>query len=146
VGYYPARFYYALFEFGGANLLPVIINEQHLTTLSERLPELSEAIYRSKSYKFRDGVFRLLYRGGNQAVPRMRLDKRYIIFKVEDLRYLKNMLHIVQEQVSTYTTSRDDVRSYAACADGYTEFVEPNPLSSSDISYVRLFNELKSLI
>jgi hypothetical protein len=54
-----------------------------------------------------------------------------------------NMLNIVQEQVSKYTEARDDVSSYAACADDHTEFVEPNPLSTSDIPYVRLFNEIK---
>jgi hypothetical protein len=143
VGYYPARFYYALIEFFCANHLPVIIKEQHLTTLFERLPELCEAMCRGERYTFRDGVFRLLYRGGNQAVARMCLDKRYILFKLMELRYLMNMLNIVQEQVSTFTNARDDVRSYAACADGYTDFVEPNPLISSDIPYVGLFNELK---
>jgi hypothetical protein len=54
------------------------------------------------------------------------------------------MLHIVQELVCSFTVTRDDVSSYAASASGYTEFVEPNPLSSSDIQYVRLFNELKT--
>jgi hypothetical protein len=54
------------------------------------------------------------------------------------------MLHIFQELVRSFTTTRDDVSSYAASAAGYTEFVEPNPLSSSDIPYVRLFNELKT--
>jgi hypothetical protein len=34
--------------------------------------------------------------------------------------------------------------SYAVSAAGYTDFVEPNPLSSSDIPYVRLFNELNT--
>jgi hypothetical protein len=144
VGYYPARFYYTLIEFGGANLLPVIINEQHLTILSEHMPKLCEAVCRGKRYTFRDGVFRMLYRGGDQAVARMLLDKGFVIFKLGKLKYLMNMLHIVQEQVSRYTASSDDVSSYAASAVSYREFVEPNPLSSSDIPYVRLFNELNT--
>jgi hypothetical protein len=144
VGYYPAHFYYALIDFGGAHLLPVIINEQHLTTLSERLPELCEAMCRGERYTFRDVMFRLLYSIGNQAVARMCLDKRYIIFKVGELKYLMNMLHVVQELVRTFTATREDVRSYVASDAGYTDFVEPNPLSSSDIPYVRLFNELKT--
>jgi hypothetical protein len=56
------------------------------------------------------------------------------------------MMTIVQEQVSTYTNTRDDVSSYAASAAGYTEFIKPNPLSSSDIPYVLLFNELKIVL
>jgi hypothetical protein len=80
VGFYPARFYYAFIEFCGANLLPVIINEQHLTTLSEHLPKLCEAMFRCGRYNFRDGEFRLLYSGGYRAVARMCFDKRYITF------------------------------------------------------------------
>jgi hypothetical protein len=68
VGFYPPRFYYALIEFGGVLLLPVIIIDQHLTTLSEHLPELCAAMCLGERYTFRDGVFRLLYRGGNRAV------------------------------------------------------------------------------
>jgi hypothetical protein len=52
------------------------------------------------------------------------------------------ILHIVQELVCSFT--RDDVSSYVASASGYTGFVEPNPLSSTDIPYVRLLNELKT--
>jgi hypothetical protein len=71
VGFYPAHFYYSLIEFGGANLLPVIINEQHLTTLSEHLLKLCEAMCRGERYTFRDGVFRRLYSGGDRAVARI---------------------------------------------------------------------------
>jgi hypothetical protein len=78
-----------------------------------------------------------------ELLPELCLDKRYIIFKLADLKYLMNVLNIVQEEVSTYTNTRNDVSSYAASAAGYTEFIEPNPLSSSDIPYVPLFNELK---
>jgi hypothetical protein len=133
-----------MIEFGGSNLLPVILNEQRLTLLSEHLPELCEAMCRSERYTFRDGVFRLLLGGGEQAVARMCLDKRYVIYKLEELKYLMNMLHIVQELVRICTAARDDVSSYAVSSSVYTEFVEPNPRSSSDIPYVRLFNELKT--
>jgi hypothetical protein len=54
------------------------------------------------------------------------------------------ILHIVQELVGSFTVTRNDVISYAASARGYTEFVEPNPLCSTDIPHVRLFNELKT--
>jgi hypothetical protein len=108
-----------MIEFGGANLLPVILNE-HLTLLSEHLPELCEAMCRRERYTFRDGVFRLFYGGGEQAVARMCLDKRYVIYKLGELKYLMNMLHIVQELVRSFTTTRNDVSSYAASAAGYT--------------------------
>jgi hypothetical protein len=145
VGYYPARFYEAMIEFGGANLLPVILSEQRLSLLSEHLPQVCEAMCRSERYTFWDGVFRLLYGVGVQAVARMCLDKRYVIYKLGELKYLMNILHIVQELACKFTTAREDVSSYAASASDYTEFVEPNPLSSSDIPYVRLFMNWKHL-
>jgi hypothetical protein len=39
LGYYPARFCRVLIEFGGAHLSPIIIDDQHLSTLSEHLPK-----------------------------------------------------------------------------------------------------------
>jgi hypothetical protein len=144
VGCYPARFYENMIEFGGANLIPVILNEQRLTLLSEHLAELCEAMCRSEPYTFRDGKFRLLYGGGDQAVARLCLDKRFVIYRLGKLKYLMKILHIVQELVGSFTVTCNDVRSYAASASGYTDFVEPCPLSSTDIPYVRLFNELKT--
>jgi hypothetical protein len=78
VGYYPARFYRVLIEFGGAHLSPIIIDEQHLTTLSEHLPKLCESMCRTERYACKDGVFGLSYSGGNLDVARMYFDKRYI--------------------------------------------------------------------
>jgi hypothetical protein len=125
-------------------MLPVILNVQRLRLLSEHLPELCEAMCRREPYTFRDRIFRLMYGGGDQAVARLCLDKRFVIYRLEKLKYLMTMLHIVQELVGSFTVTRDDVRSYAVSASGYTEFVEPCPLSSTDIPYVRLFNELKT--
>jgi hypothetical protein len=144
LGYYPDRFYEAVIEFGGANLLPVILNVQRLTLLSEHLPQLCEAMCRSERLTFRNGMFRLLYGGGHQAVARLCLDKRFVIYKLVELKYLMIILHIVQELLCSFTVTRDEFSSYAASASGYTEFVERNPLSSIDIPYVRLFNELKT--
>jgi hypothetical protein len=144
VGYYPARFYEPLIEFGGANLLPVILNESCLRLLSEHLPELCDAMCRRVPYNFRAGTFRLMYGGGDQAVARLCLDKRFVMYRLEELKFLMTILHIVQELVRSFTVTRDDVKTYAVSASGYTEFVEPNPLSSTDIPYVRLFNELKT--
>jgi hypothetical protein len=98
---------------------------------------------RSERYACKDGVFRLLYSGGNRTVARMCLDTRSIIYKLAEVRYLMNMLNVVQVLVSKYTEARDNVRSYAASACGFSEFFQPNPLSTSDIPYDRLFEEIK---
>jgi hypothetical protein len=142
-GFTLARFYYVLNEFGGAQLPPITITEEHLMALSEHLLKLCEAMCRSERSACKDGVFGLSYSGGSRAIARMYLDKRYIIFKLADLRYLMNMLNFVQVLVSKYTLVRDDVRSYAASARGSTGFIEPNPLSTCNIPYYRLFDEIK---
>jgi hypothetical protein len=54
-------------------------------------------------------------------------DKRFVIFKLGDLLYLMNMLHLVQVEKTKYFLARDDVMAYAFAALGSTEFVEPQP-------------------
>jgi hypothetical protein len=142
VGYYPTRFYRVLIEFGGAHLSP-IIDEQHLSTLSEHLSKLCESMCRGERYACKDGVFGLSYGGGNLDVARMYLDKRYIVFKLANLCYLKNMLYLVQTLLNKYTQTHDAVLSYVASARGRTEFIQPHPSSTADIPYDRLFEEVK---
>jgi hypothetical protein len=93
----------------------------------------------------KDGVFRLQCSGSN-GVARMYQDKRYINFKLGDLRYLMNMLHIVQARQADYIVERGDVRAYTNAALGTTEFVEPNSTTTSTglIPYGQLFDELKT--
>jgi hypothetical protein len=69
VRYYTVRVYEKMVEFGAANLLSVILNEQRLTLLSEHLPELCEALCRSEPYTFRDGIFRLMYGVETKLLP-----------------------------------------------------------------------------
>jgi hypothetical protein len=98
---------------------------------------------RSERYACRDGVFGLSYSGGNLDVGRMYLDKRYIVFKLANLCYLINMLYLVQVQLDKYIREQDDVISYVANVRGRTEFIKPNPSSTADIPYDRLFEEVK---
>jgi hypothetical protein len=94
---------------------------------------------RCERYACKDGVFGLLYNGGNQAVARMYQDERYIIFKLADLRYIMKMMNFVQVLVATYTLARDDVRSYAASARGFTEFIETNSPNSKYMCHTILW-------
>jgi hypothetical protein len=111
----------------------------------EHLPNLCEAMYRSESYASKDGVLGMLYSGGNQTVAGMYQDKRYIIFKLADLRYLMKMINFLQVLKAKCILALDDLRAYAACALGSTVFIEPNPLAISTcvIPYDQLFDEHK---
>jgi hypothetical protein len=73
-------------------------------------------------------------------------DMRFVIFKVADLRYMMNMLHIVQVQQTKYILARNDVMAYAVAALGSIEFVEPHPMATSYIPYGQLFVDLKTLL
>jgi hypothetical protein len=129
VGIYPARYYRVLTEFGGRRIRPITLTE-HVTTLMEHLPKLCEAMCRGESYACKDGVFGLLYSGGTHSVARMYQDTKYIIFKLADLRYLMNMVHLVQVRQARYILPRDDVGAYAIAALGSSEFVELNPAAT----------------
>jgi len=43
VGYYPARGYQPLAEFGGAKKLPLLLNAQQLQTMAENIAALCDA-------------------------------------------------------------------------------------------------------
>jgi hypothetical protein len=101
VGYYPALFYRVLIEFGGANLSPIKMDEQHLSTLSEHLPKLYESMCRGERYACKDWVFGLSYSGGSLDVAQMYLEKVYIVLKLANLRYLMYMLYLLQSLVKS---------------------------------------------
>jgi hypothetical protein len=44
VGFYPAKNYQPLVEFGGAKILPITLAEQHVKTMAENLPRLCNAL------------------------------------------------------------------------------------------------------
>ena len=62
VGFYPARNYQVLVEFGGLRIAPIILTEQHVRTLVEHLPKLYEIMCRGENYSTKAvySVYRLL--------------------------------------------------------------------------------------
>jgi predicted AAA+ superfamily ATPase len=65
-------------------------------------------MYLGKRYTCKDDLFKLQC-SGTESVVRMYQNKRFVTFERDDLRYLMNMLHIVQDQQSRYILARDDV-------------------------------------
>ena len=93
VGFYPSRNYQVLVEFGGPKISPIALTEKHAKTLMEHLPKLCE------HYTCKDDLFHLQSAGTNRAA-RMYQDKQFVSFKFADLRYIMNMLHVVEYQQS----------------------------------------------
>jgi len=51
VGYYPARDYQPLAEFGGTKKLPLLLNVQQLQTMAENIAALCDAVYKRALYE-----------------------------------------------------------------------------------------------
>jgi hypothetical protein len=100
---------------------------------------------RGERYKYKDEVFRLQY-SGTGSVATMYQNKRFVTFKLNELRCLMNMLHLVKVQQDKYILARDDVMAYTVAARGSTVFVEPQPTVCGLIPYYQLFNEVKTLL
>jgi hypothetical protein len=74
---------------------------------------------RGERYACKNSECGMSYSGGILDGARMYLDKRYIIFKFANLRYLMNMLNLVQVPVDKCTQACDDVMSCRLCTRSY---------------------------
>jgi hypothetical protein len=122
VGFYSSQNYEPYLEIGGARLKPIVLSQQDVTTLAERLPDLFQAMYRHEQYAFGDGMFRLTTTRGYKTA-RITFDRYYISFKLEELRYLSNMFYVLQNQLTYYTLALPDLLNYVAKALSSTIYV-----------------------
>jgi len=99
----------------------------------------------NEQYVCKDGAFRLNTIGTNE-VARLYLEKQYISLRLADLRYLREMFHVVQNQLNVYTLCLHDVLSYVTVALTSPNYVELTHNSSKHIMYSHLFEELKTLL
>ena len=138
----PIRKLPVLAEFAGRRIVPITLTEQHVKTLMEHLPALCEAMHRGELYTCKDGPFRLRScKTHNNA--RMYRDRKCISFKLTDLRYMMNILPMVQAQQAQYILAQTDVTAFAVAALGSIEFIEPPHTTAGLIPYGQLFDELK---
>ena len=87
VGYYPARGYLPLAEFGGAKKLHLLLNVQQLQTMADNISALCNALSSNEYYKKTDGDFKM-NTTGSYRVARFYLGKQYMTFTYEELRNL----------------------------------------------------------
>ena len=99
----------------------------------------------NEHYVCKEGAFILNWIGSNEIV-RLYLEKQYISLRLADLQYLREMFHVVQNQLNVYTLCLPDVLSYVTVALTSPNYVEPTPNSSKHIIYSQLFEELKTLL
>ena len=138
IGFYPARNYQPLVEFGGSKIKPVLLAEQYVATMADCLPRICQSMCDNEQYGRSDGPFRL-NTTGSYRVARLYMDKHYVALKFQELRYLQNMFHIVQTQLTSYIAALPDVMTYVISALSSTTYVEPAANASNVILYPRLF-------
>jgi hypothetical protein len=89
VAYYPNKIYQPSVEIRGADKSPLFFEEEHVRSIAEHLPRICDALCRDEYYicKSQDGRFRM-NTTGNYRVARIYIDKKWMAFKLEELRYL----------------------------------------------------------
>jgi len=142
IGFYPARNYQPLVEFGGSKIKLVLLADQYVATMADCPPRIWHYICDNEQYGRSDGSFRL-NTTGSYRVTRLYMDKYYVALKFQELRYLQNMFHISQTQLTSYIAALPDVMTYVISALSSTTYVEPAANASNVILYPRLFEEFK---
>ena len=86
IGFYPARNYQPLVEFGGSKIKPVLLAEQYVATMADCLPRICQSMCDNEQYGRSDGPFRLNTKR-SYRVARLSMDKHYIALKFQELDY-----------------------------------------------------------
>jgi hypothetical protein len=113
--------------------------------MADNLARLCDALCDGEQYSCKDGAFRMTTTG-NYRVARMYLDKQSFPLKFQELQYLLNMFHVIQNQLTLYTVGVPDVLSYSIHALSSTTYVEPGLNANINVNYSQLFEELKTIM
>ena len=144
VGYYPARGYQPLAEFGGAKKLPLLLNAQQLQTMADNIAALCNALSTNEHFVKKDGDFKM-NTTGSYRLARVYLGKPYLSFTYEELRNLDYIMYMIQNQMTFYIAVMTDIMAYIFTAHTSATFVEPLSTADKSINY-QLFEELMSVL
>ena len=142
VGFYPARDYLPLVEFGvvrrGGGPKTIILRDEQIDAMRDGLPKLSEAMCSGgepacgnecKSGAFRFNVTR------SRRMARLYVDSQHISLTLPDIDYLSRMFNVVQQQLRDYIVGLQDVLPYVSTALNSVTYVEPAPNTSKNINF-----------
>jgi len=148
VGFYTARHYQPLVEIGGPKSAPVILTDQHVKTFSEHLPAQIDALWRGEFYVM-DGEFAMHSASPfNTAILTVgkKKNRRSVLIKLNDLRYLSYIFPMVENQLIKYTEAVPDVMNYILQILDSTSYVEPPTIANNNILYYQLYEELTMIM
>jgi hypothetical protein len=145
VGYFPARGYQPLAEFGDAKKLPLLLDAQQLQTMAEKIASIYNALSANEHFSKKDGEFKM-NTTGRYRIARVYLGKQYLSFTYEDLRNLAYIMYMIQNQMTFYTAAMTDLMAYINTAHDSVAFVEPPSFANKSINYYQLFEEIKHVL
>ena len=102
VGYFPARGYQPLAEFGGTKKLPLLLDIQQLQILAENIASLCNALSANEHFSKKDGGLKMSTTG-SYRIARVYLGKHYLPFTYGELCNLAYITHMIQNQLMFYT-------------------------------------------
>jgi len=145
VGFYPARQYQPLVEFGGAKRSPLLLDNQQLQTMANNISALCAALNKNEHFIKKDGDFRM-NTTGSYRVARIYLGKRYMTFSGNELQYLSYIMYMIQNQMTFYTAAMTDVINYIDKSYSSITYIEPASTANKSINYYQLFEEVKAVL
>ena len=86
LGFYPARGYQPLAEFGGAKKLPLLLNAQQLQTMADNIAALCNALGTNEQFSKKNGDFKM-NTTGSYRIARVYLDKQFLSFSTSYVIY-----------------------------------------------------------
>jgi len=145
VGYYPARGYQPLAEFGGAKKLPLLLDAKQLQTMAKNIATLCNALSTNEHFSKKDGDFKM-NTTGSYSIARVYLGKQYLSFTYVELSNLAYIMYVILNQLSFYTAAMTDVIAYTNTTHDSAIVAEPPSTGNKSINYYQLFEEIKSVL
>jgi len=136
VGFNPARNYQPMVEIGSPKSTPIVLTYQLVKTLSEHLPAQIDAMWRGDFYNVMDGEFAMHSASPfNNAIYTMgrKKNRKSVFIKLNDLRNLAYIFHMVENQLLKYTEEMPDVMNYVVATINSTSSVQPPADASNNI-------------
>ena len=140
VGFYVARDYLPLFEFGdlwrAGGPKTLILSHEQMDALAETLPTLWEDICTGEAggRRCESGAFRLDVTRSRRAA-RLYVDSQFISLTSRDIEYLSRVFSIVQQQLRDYIVALQDVLPHITATVTSVTYVEPTPEASKNIIF-----------
>ena len=155
VGFYAARVYLPLVEFGvirSCGSKAIILTDDQVYTLAQCLPAIADGICKEGKevgtpvMKCESSKFPLGMPKRRRCLTRLYVGSDYICLTSLDLHYLAQMFNIVHQQMRDYVFALSDLLSYVTMSLTSVVYVAPMPNVSAHINYPHIYEEFASFV